>query len=156
MRQTEPWRSSPVSDVVIDGSVAVAWALADEPAHEAATRVIDEIGHGSLQPVVSGHLRFEVRYALVRGARGGRIAWDDGRAWLKALGALHSTVVPLTEDDRPVLKLAERYGLGWRDAHWVHVVVQLDRPLLTADLRLARAVPDDVAVVVYLGDEEAA
>ena len=145
-----------MSDVVIDSSVAVAWALADEPAHEAAIRIIDEIGDGTFQPVVAGHFRFEVRNALTRAARGGRISWDDVRAWLKALDALDLTVVPLTEDDRPVLKLAERYGLGWGDAHWVHVAAQLDRPLLTAARRLARAVPDEVAIVVYLGDDQAA
>jgi hypothetical protein len=38
----------------------------------------------------------------------------------------------------------------------VHVAAQLDRPLVTADRRLARAVQDEVAIVVCLGDEEAA
>lgn len=156
MPQTEPWRSWRVSDVVIDSSVAVAWALADEPAHGAATRIIDEIGDGTLQPVVAGHFRFEVRNALTRAARGGRISWDDVRAWLRALDALGSTDVPLTEDDRPVLKLSERYGLTCGDAHWVDVAMRTDLPLLTADLRLARAVPDEIAIVVYLGDEQAA
>ena len=145
-----------MSDVLIDSSVAVAWALADEPAHEAATRIIDEIGDGTFQPVVAGHFRFEVRNALTRAARGGRISWDDVRLWLKALDALDSTVVPLTEDDRPVLTLAERYGLTWGDAHWVDLAMRLDLPLVTADLRLARSIPDDVAIVVYLGGDQAA
>lgn len=75
---------------------------------------------------------------------------------LAAIDALDLAVVPLTGDDEVILDLAERHGLTWGDAHWVHTAAQLDQPLLTADRRLDRAVPNEVAIIVYLGDGEAA
>lgn len=73
-----------------------------------------------------------------------------------AIDALEAAIVPLTADDEVILGLAERHGIMWGDAHWVHVAAQLDRPLVTADRRLAQAIPDEVAIVVYLGDDEPA
>jgi predicted nucleic acid-binding protein len=60
------------------------------------------------------------------------------------------------DDDAVILALAREHGLTWGEAHWIEVARRLDLPLVTADLRLARAVPDEVAVVVYLGDGQAA
>jgi predicted nucleic acid-binding protein len=145
-----------VTDVVIDSSVAVAWALPDEHLHPAAIRFIDELGMGRLEPFVAAHFAFEVRHALVRAARAGRVTWSSIPEWLAAIDALDATIVPLMADDEVILGLAERHGLSWGDAHWVHVAALLDRPLLTADRRLARAVPDEVAIVVCLGDDQAA
>lgn len=145
-----------MTDVVIDSSVAVAWALPDERLHPAAIRFIEQLGAGRLEPFVAAHFAFEVRHALVRAARAGRVAWSTIPEWLTAIDALDSTIVPLTGDDEVILGLAERHGLTWGDAHWVHTATQLDLPLLTADRRLARAIPDEVAIVVYLGDDAAA
>lgn len=156
MPPTEPWRSWPVSDLIIDSSVAVAWALPDEHLHPAAIRFVEQLGVGGLEPVVAAHFAFEVRHALVRAARAGRVAWSTIPRWLAAIESLDATIVPLTAEDEVVLGLAERHGLTWGDAHWVQMASDLDRPLVTVDRRLARAVPDEVAIVVYLGDEEAA
>lgn len=145
-----------MTDVLIDSSVALAWALPDEHLHPAAIRFIDQLGVGDFEPFVAAHFGFEVRHALARAARAGRVTWSSIPEWLAAIDALDATIVPLTADDEVILGLAERHGIAWGDAHWVHVAAQLDRPLVTADRRLARAVPDEVAVVVYLGDEEAA
>lgn len=145
-----------MNDVVIDSSVAVAWALPDEHLHPAAMRFIEHVGAGRLEPFVAAHFQFEVRHALVRAARAGRVAWSTIPRWLTAIDDLDSTVIPLTGDDEVILDLAARHGLTWGDAHWVHTAARLDRPLLTADRRLARAIPDEVAIVVYLGDDEAA
>lgn len=156
MPPTEPSTSWPVSDVIIDSSVAVAWALPDEHLHPAAMRFIDQVGVGRLEPVVAAHFAFEVRHALVRAARAGRIAWSTIPQWLAAIESLDATIVPLRAEDHAILALAERHVLTWGDAHWVQIASDLDRPLVTVDRRLARAVPDEVAIVVYLGDEEVA
>lgn len=150
------WRSWPVTDVVLDSSVAVAWALPDEHLHPAAIRIIDQVGAGRLEPFVAGNFGFEVRNGLVRAARAGRLAWSSIPDWLTAINALGATTLPLVDDDEVILSLAQQCGLTWGDAHWVHTAAQLDLPLLTADRRLARAVPSDVAIVVYLGDDQAA
>jgi len=145
-----------VTDVVVDSSVAVAWALPDEHLHPAAIRFIDQLGVGRLEPFVAGHFAFEVRHALVRAARTGRVAWSAVPEWIVAIDALDATIVPITTDDEAILGLARQHGLTWGDAHWVHTAARLDLPLLTADRRLAHAVPDEVAIVVYLGDDAAA
>lgn len=111
---------------------------------------------GVREPIVAEHFGFEVRHALIRAARRGRIDWPEVRVAFATLEAFEPKVVPLRRRDDPIVDLVERLGLSWGDAHWVDVAMRLDLPLVTADLRLARAVPDDVAIVVYLGDDQAA
>ena len=155
-RVATPWiarsRIWHVNDVVVDSSVAVAWLLADEPLHDSARTFRTTLETGEREPIVAEHFGFEVRHALARAARRGRIDWPEVRAAFATLEAFQPTVVPLRLHDDPIVDFVERLGLGWGDAHWVDVAMRLDRPLLTADLRLARAVPDEVAIVVYLGD----
>lgn len=152
----EHWKSWPVQDVVVDSSVAVAWALPDEHLHPVAIKFIEQLGAGQLEPVVAGHFAFEVRHALVRAARAGRVAWSLVPPWLAAIDALDPRVIPLLDDEQVILDLAQRLGLTWGDAHWAHTAARLDLPLVTADRRLASAVPDEVAIAVFLGDYEAA
>jgi predicted nucleic acid-binding protein len=127
----------------------------DEPAHEAAVRFIAAVGEGAIEPVLAEHCRFEVRHALVRAARRGRVAWSDLPQWFDALDALEAMIAPLAEKDEPVLALAQGLQLTWSDAHWVEIAARLDLPLLTADLRLIRSVPDDVAILVDVQDAAA-
>ena len=141
-----------VRDVVVDSSVAVAALLPDEPLHRAAIAFLGEIGAGQLEPVVAAHFRFEVRSALVRAAHRGRIGWDAVPAMLGALDALEPTVAPVVEDDVALLGISRACGVEWADAHWVHAAATSDAPLVTADRRLARSVPDEIAIVVFLGD----
>ena len=144
-----------MTGVILDSSVAVAWALPDEHLHPAAMRVMDQIGLGGFEPFVAGHFAFEVRHGLVRAAQAGRVAWSTIPGWIGAIDALDATIVPLRSDDAMILSLARQHGLTWGDAHWVEVAMRLDLPLVTADQRLARAIPDEVAIVIYLGDDQA-
>lgn len=145
-----------MSDVVVDSSVALAWMLVDEPLHESARRFRATLEAGNREPIVAQHFGFEVRHGLIRAARRERIGWPEVRAAFATMDLFEPTVVPLRTRDDPVVDLVERLGLSWGDAHWVDVAMRLDLPLVTADLRLARAVPDKVAIVVYLGDDQAA
>ncbi len=145
-----------MTDVVVDSSVVAAWLLVDEPLHERARQVRLTFEGGDREPIVAEHYGFEVRNALTRAARRGRIGWPEVRSAMAALAAFEPVVIPLDPRDRLIVDLTERYGLGWGDAHWVHTAARLDLPLVTADRRLARAVPDEVAIVVYLGDDEGA
>lgn len=133
---------------LIDSSVVVAWVLPDEAAHAAATRLMVSVANGEIEPVFAAHLRFEVRNGLVRAARRGRIVWDDLPFWLDAIDALEAPTIALSVSDAPVLAIARAHHLGWSDAHWVEIASRLDLPLVTADMRLLRSVPDVVALVV--------
>jgi len=137
-----------VTEVVVDCSVLGAWMLVDEPAHVAAVQFVDAFGDGTFDPVFAAHFRFEMRHALVRAARRGRLDWADIPRWLAAIGALEARLVPLSEVDAPVLALAQRHQLTWGDANWVEIAAREDLPLVTADRRLVRSVPDDVAILM--------
>lgn len=137
-----------MTEVVVDSSVFGAWMLNDEPAHVASERFVDAFGDGTYEPVSAAHFRFEIRHALVRAARRGRMEWADIPRWLTAIDALEARLVQLSESDAPVLALAQRHQLTWGDANWVEIAAREDLPLLTADRRLVRSVPDDVAIVV--------
>jgi len=137
-----------VNVALIDSSVLGAWFLDDEPAHDAAVRFMDLVGAGDIEPVLAEHCRFEVRHALVRAARRGRVSWDVLPQCFETIDALEATVAPLSETDRPVLELAQRHQLTWSDAHWVEISTRVDAPLVTADARLIRSVPDEVAILV--------
>lgn len=137
---------------LIDSSVVVAWILPDEAAHAAARRLMAAVANGGIEPVFAAHLRFEVRSGLVRAARRGRIDWEDVPLWLAATDALEAPTIALSDSDASVLAIARAHGLGWGDAHWVEIASRLDLPLVTADLRLLRAIPDVVALVVDVRD----
>jgi predicted nucleic acid-binding protein len=142
-----------VPAAVLDSSVAVAWFLADEPVHRAAHGILDSITTGRIEPVVAAHFAFEVRSALIRAARRGRIGWPDVRLALAAIDGIEPTVAEPAADET-LITLAEDHRLEWADAHWVEGAARLDLPLVTVDRRLARTVPADVAIVVAL-DESA-
>ncbi|MEO6206343.1 MAG: type II toxin-antitoxin system VapC family toxin [Candidatus Limnocylindrales bacterium] len=133
---------------LIDSSVLAAWILPDEEAHDAAARLMVSIASGEIEPVFAAHLRFELRSGLVRAARRGRIGWDDLPAVLDIIDALEASTVALSTSDAPFLALVHAHQLGWGDAHWVEIASRLDLPLITADLKLIRSVPDEVAIVV--------
>lgn len=134
--------------VLVDSSVLVAAVLEDEVDHGVAVRFFQRMADDGLEPLIAAHGRFEVRHAIVSAAQHGRLAWEDVRVRLGLLDALDPTVVPLSPVDRPVLRLAEAHRLTWADANWVEIAARLDLPLVTADQRLIRSVPDEVAILV--------
>lgn len=138
--------------VVLDSSVAVAWVLGDEPAHEAAVRVRSLVVDGAIEPNVAGHFDFEVRSALVQAARRGRIEWGSVAARFDAIGAIEPVAHSLADDDARLIGLCRDLQVSWADAHWLVLAATLDLPLVTADARLARSVPDTTAIVVPVTD----
>ncbi|MEX2184990.1 MAG: type II toxin-antitoxin system VapC family toxin [Chloroflexota bacterium] len=133
---------------LVDSSVLVAAVLEDEADHDVAVRFLQRMADDGVEPLVAAHGRFEVRHAIVFAANRGRLAWGDVRVRLGLVDGLDATVVPLSPEDRPVLRLAEAHRLTWADAHWVEIAARLDLPLVTADQRLILAVPDEVAILV--------
>ncbi|MEX1173455.1 MAG: type II toxin-antitoxin system VapC family toxin [Chloroflexota bacterium] len=134
--------------VLVDSSVLVAAVLEDEADHDVAVRFLKRMADDGVEPFVAAHGRFEVRHAIVSAADRGRLAWEEVRVRLGLVDGLDATVVPLLPEDRPVLRFAQAHRLTWADAHWVEVAARLDLPLVTADQRLIRAVPDEVAILV--------
>jgi predicted nucleic acid-binding protein len=124
---------------VLDASVQVGWLLPDEPWHSACLEIADQVADGRLDAMAAPNSRFEVCDALVKAARRGRIGWHDIGERLEALDSLAVRVDPEPISIDAVLRVCRDHSVGWGDAHHAVVARRSGRPLLTADVRLVRA-----------------
>jgi predicted nucleic acid-binding protein len=117
--------------VVLDASALVDLLAGTEHASAVRTRLTSTVMHAP------AHLDVEVTSALGRLVRAELLDPDTATA---ALGALHR--MPVTRHELPPLVTgawARREYLRLSDAFYVELAAQLDMPLLTTDLCLARA-----------------
>ena len=141
-----------MTPLIVDTSVTVAWLLPDEPLHQRAIALRDQIVGGSIEPIVAAHHGFELRHALVRAAQRNRCSWP---AISELLGTFDRMQMDIARDEVPdevALRLCRDLRLTWGDSQWVALAMRLGLPLVTADVRLVRAVPEEVAWVLSLGD----
>ena len=124
--------------VVLDSGVLVGLVLADEPWHVRAHEVLRDVAAGLLVPMVAPNVRFDVRNALVRAARRGRIAWERVIPGLTAIDALRLPVGRIAYLDQDLVELCRSLGLAWGDAHPVLLAQRYGAALVTADRRLVR------------------
>lgn len=117
----------------------VAWVLADEPSHERASVMSEDIAAGRIQAIIAPNTSFEIRSAFVRAARRKRIEWNAIPPRLAYIQAMSLVRARIDFPDRELLRLCRSYRLGWGDAHHVLVAERLRLPLVTADDRLVRA-----------------
>ena len=114
--------------IVVDASAAVAVLLNDGPARRAAAREQLHVPH-LIDPEVANVLRRKVASGEVSSNAG----WNALDAWRRA-GMIRYPVVGLLS------RMWElRDNLSAYDAAYVALAEELDRPLLTADARVARA-----------------
>ena len=141
-----------MTPVIVDTSVTISWLLPDEPLHRQAVALRDEIVAGLLEPIVASHHRFELRHALVRAAQRNRCSWLAIPAHLGTIDDMQLDIAPNEVSDEPALGLCRDLRLNWGDGQWIALAMRLGLPLVTADLRLVRAVPPDLAWIQALGD----
>jgi len=136
---------------VLDASAVLAAFLTDEGLRPHALHVLSEVNAGRLQPIAAAPFPFEVRNGLVRASRRNRFEWDRVPAVVREIESYLWPIAPAPRD-ADLLVLCRALGLGWADAHWVHLAAEVGVALITADQRLARSVPPEVAWVEWLGD----
>ena len=141
-----------MTPVILDTSVTIAWLLPDEPLHAQAVALHDQIVAGLVTPIVASHHRFEVRHALVRAAQRSRCAWPELPGYLEDLGEMEMDEASSEVSDSLALSLCRDLRLSWGDSQWVALAIRRGFPLVTADMRLARTVPADVAWIQSLSD----
>ncbi len=124
-----------MSAPVLDGSIAVAWVLADETSTVATAALERVTATGGVAPVLWWA---EVRNALVVAERRGRIAPADTETALAALDALHIRL-DHAPDSAAVLRLARAHELSAYDAIYLELAMREGRILATIDRKLARA-----------------
>ncbi len=131
---------------VIDASIVVAWALAENDAHANAT-LQRARGEEMRVPVLWW---FEVRNALLFNERRGRISGADTSLFLRNLSQFGATIDALPSE-ADVLALARRHRLTVYDATYLELAQREGIALATLDSDLARAARRErVSLVVEL------
>lgn len=135
-------------EYILDSSVAIRWYI-DQPGYEHA-RELRDAETPFQAPAV---LRWELGNVLrLKGALPGLIDADECVAALRDLPALGVTV---HEDDLASTVAATRLSLRHRislfDAAFVQLSIRTGLPLLTADVRLARAAAGLISTEVLRG-----
>jgi len=119
--------------IILDASALVDIVL-DLPS---ATWVLDQLTEETIAP---GHQQAEVLSALARLVRTGVLDADTGRAAVSDAGGLPQRVVATSARQLGrAYELRERFRVA--DGLYIALAEELDCPLVTTDLRLARAQP---------------
>ncbi|MFM8703704.1 MAG: type II toxin-antitoxin system VapC family toxin [Planctomycetia bacterium] len=120
---------------MLDCSIVLAWAFADESSAEADRAMTLAADRGLVVPAIWW---YEIRNALVMGERRGRIEAESSRAVLAALAEL-SPVCDFNHHEATIMDLARSLGLSLYDAAYMEVAGRLGLPLATLDKGLRRA-----------------
>jgi predicted nucleic acid-binding protein len=120
---------------VLDASVALAWAFADEDDPRATAALAR---FRSDEALVPGIWWFEVRSALVVNERRGRLTEADTGAFLRTLARLTVTI-DRQPGDAEVLALARQHRLSVYDASYLELARRDSLPLATLDRDLIGA-----------------
>jgi predicted nucleic acid-binding protein len=120
---------------VLDASVALAWAFADEDDPRAAAALARIRADEALVPSIWW---FEVRNTLVVNERRGRLTEADTAAFLRTLARL-SVTIDRQPGDAEVLSLARRHRLSVYNAAYLELALRDSVPLATLDRELIGA-----------------
>ena len=120
---------------VLDASIALAWAFADEDDLRAAAALARIRSDEALVP---GIWWFEIRNALVVNERRGRLMEADTASFLRTLSRLAVTI-DRQPGEAEVLTLARRHRLSVYDAAYLELAQRDSIPLATLDRELIGA-----------------
>jgi predicted nucleic acid-binding protein len=126
-------------NLVIDGSTALGFLLADEEP-ESATRALDAIENG-VPTIVPAHWCVEVANGLIMAERRKRVSQAEASEALNLVAAL-----PVVTDEQTAQRafsdtaaLARQYGLTIYDAAYLELAMRRGASLATTDGALAKA-----------------
>ena len=131
---------------VLDASVSLAWAFADEQ-NPIADRAEHLLQSGAEVATVPDLWWYEMRNILVAGERRGRISAADTAVFLSDISQLRIEA-DTAREDQPVLDLARRHNLAVYDAAYLALALREHLPLATLDKRLeAAAAAEGIALL---------
>lgn len=131
---------------VLDASVSLAWAFADEQ-NRVADRAETLLKTGAEIAFVPDLWWYEMRNILVVGERRGRISADNTAAFLSDISELRIEM-DAARNDLPLLDLARQHKLAVYDAAYLALALRERLPLATLDKRLeAAAASEGVALL---------
>ena len=124
--------------LVLDGSVALAWCLADETSGQADIVLSLLEGKGA---VVPAHWELEVVNGLMAAERHGLIGASDTDRLSRLLGLLPIEVEPPVRGERLRMthRLASQHGISGYDAAYLELALRKGSQLITMDQALSAA-----------------
>jgi len=127
-----------LSDIVVDASVALAWAFADEASEYAEEVLIALNGRAILVPALWA---IEITNALLVAQRRKRVAQPEVRRFVELLRELTVVVDSQAVADTVsnILPLGREYQLSAYDAAYLDVAMRHSIPLATLDGNLRKA-----------------
>lgn len=135
--------------LVIDASVALAWALADEDG-PLANHVMARMGETVFQ--VPGHWHLEVMNSLLTAERRGRIEPEGTAFAVHLFQQIDMLIDPWTSSHAMGTSyfLAAKHRLTLYDAAYLELALRLGHPLATLDQKLAKAAEEEGVVIVKI------
>lgn len=144
-----------MSRVVVDASVALAWAFPDEGNEYADAVLLSLEGNAVLVPAI---WPLEIANALVVAERRGRLTPEDIGRFIRTLEALpiRVSLQSVTQTAQTTLPLARVHRLSAYDASHLELAMREKAPLATLDRSLRRAALAEGTVIHGEGDERRA
>ena len=140
-----------MNSFVVDASVAAAWLLPDEPLIEKGAFVRDSFLRGDIQIFVPDLLFSEIGNVLWKASRRGRLTTQWARESATSLLQMELPTAPSKPLLLDALALALATGRTAYDSIYVALAMDMNLPLLTADVRLVNAMGEN-SRLVWLGD----
>jgi len=135
--------------MIVDASVVLSAFFPDESQPRAQALIRDH-AVGRVRLVAPTLLLYEVTNALVQAQRRGRISAAQAGEILSSFEGLGIELRSVS--GQQMLALAERFERSAYDAAYLALAESTGQPLVTADLRLYRAVHEHLSSVQWLGD----
>jgi predicted nucleic acid-binding protein len=135
--------------MIVDASVVLSAFFPDENQPQAQSLIRDH-AVGRAQLVAPTLLVYEVTNAVVQAQRRGRISTEQAGEILSSFESLGIELRPVAWQQ--MLPLAQRFGRSAYDAAYLALAEGTGQPVVTADLRLYRAVQGQPVSVQWLGE----
>jgi predicted nucleic acid-binding protein len=131
------------AEVVLDASALVRGLLRES---EEAVEIVQRIAEGRTTAHAPDLIGPETTNALLRLVRAGRSTPHAAATMLEAAAASELARYPSAQFARPAFELAVETGISAYDAFYAVLSGLLELPLVTADRKLAAAVPNVILV----------
>jgi len=131
-----------VNEAVLDASVVLRWAFADEADREGALHVAARLADGTLRAVAPPTFLAEVAGVLVRAIGAGRLPRDAADAVMAELVKVAIDEVEPHGFAVAAMKHALGHGLHIQDATYLETARRTGAPLITADRVQLQAATD--------------
>ena len=135
--------------MIVDANVVLRAFFPDEEQAAAQALVRDHVA-GRLRLAAPNLLLYEVTNAIVQAVRRGRVSAEDGEAILTSIEGLSIELAAVPW--QPMLELARRFERSAYDAAYLALAEARGEPLVTGDLRLYRAVSEQLDWVRWVGE----